>query len=197
VEHLGDSVAGRYLLVAPQAPRASRRQYHAVDMLLDRMVTVRFEPRSAEECRGLARLRTADGRRVLDGGMFEGSSYVVVENGADLLTMTEPVSVDDLEMMLASPSAPDPQDKPPSRRVRARVWVERRSVMLVAEFIGVVLIVLLLAAATIVAVSVRDDPDLVRPSVPIVNSSTTAVPAPDPVRSPVPIPPSQDVSAPK
>jgi hypothetical protein len=110
VEHLGDAVAGRYVLVAPSCPRAARRQYHAVDLVLDRMVHVRFDPRDTHDGHERGLLHTADGCRVLDDGVFEGSLFVVVEGSGSATAPPGEVSVGmslaELEALAAAPCAP-------------------------------------------------------------------------------------------
>jgi hypothetical protein len=140
VEHLGDVVAGRYVLVAPSCPRAARRQYHAVDILLDRTVAVRFEPRDAVEQAGMARLRTVDGCRVLAGGTFEGSCYVVI-SAAEVTS----VSVAELEAMLATPCAPEPGS--PGGTLSAAA---RRLAVAAEVFAALAVVVFLLVATVLV-----------------------------------------------
>jgi hypothetical protein len=102
VEQLGDAVAGRYLLVAPMCPRAARRQYHAVDLTLDRTVAVRFAPRDTHDGSQRSTRHTPDGLLVLAAGTFAGTSYEVLE-------CPGMVSLAELEALAAAPCAADPQ----------------------------------------------------------------------------------------
>jgi hypothetical protein len=142
VEHVGDAVAGRYLLVAPSWPRAARRQYHAVDLLLDRTVVVRFDPRDTHDGRRGLALHTADGYRVIADGEFDGVAYVVVEIGRAV-----GMSLSELEALLAVPCAPEPapaagsgSDARGARGPRppgtARLWRALASVLALAAVVA-------------------------------------------------------------
>jgi hypothetical protein len=151
VEHLGDSVAGRYLLVAPACPRQARREYHAVDMVADRTVLVRFQPRYGDSHRGESPLKTADGQRVLDGGTFGGQAYVVVDTppGAG----TADLSATELEAWYAVPCA-----EPPSPATRRRSVLHRLPVIAAAHVVGAVSVVVLLVAAALYATRIDPAP---------------------------------------
>lgn len=164
MEHLGDAVAGRYVLVAPQPARAARRQYHAVDMLADRMVTVRFEPLTPADLPGMARLKTRDGQRVLDGGTFEGSYYVVVDCADRPIDLRDDVSVAELEAMFAAPSTSDIPvietnfaELAPETQALGPKALLRNALVSMIEIAGGVAIVVLLVAAAYLALGGRPD----------------------------------------
>lgn len=140
MEHLGDAVAGRYVLVAPACPRAARRQYHAVDLRLDRTVMVRFEPRDLYDGRRRRAHHTADGCPVIDHGDFAGSAFVVVVAGSAGATGPYGAGVElaELEALIAAPCAAGPR----SRRTRRRPGLA----------LGVVALVVVLGAAALIAV---------------------------------------------
>ena len=135
MEHVGDAVAGRYLLVAPMCPRAARRQYHAVDLALDRTVVVRFAPRDTHDGRARRTRHTADGLLVLAAGELDGAAYEVLES-------PEMVSLAELEALAAAPCAADPH----SRRTRARGPRRLRRTLVGAVMAGAVV-----SAATMLA----------------------------------------------
>jgi hypothetical protein len=158
VEHLGDSVAGRYLLVAPARPRQARREYHAVDMVADRTVVVRFEPRYGDSHRGESPLKTADGRRVLDGGTFGGEAYVVVDTRAAASGAGNDLSVTELEAWYAAPCV-EPESAHRGAGATRRRWVLRRlPLVLAAHVVGAVSVVVLLVAAALYVTHVEPAP---------------------------------------
>ena len=196
MEHLGDAVAGRYLLVAPQPAAAARRQYHAVDMLADRTVTVRFEPLTPAHRKGMARLKTVDGHRVIDGGTFDGTFFVVVEGCVPVGSASEdeiPVAL--LEAMLAAPSAPEPilifkdfdAGEEEDRAFHARTMVRNVMLSMIEIAGGVAIVVLLVAAAYLALGGVGERAPARsgnRPAAPPPGGAEAPAPAPAPVSAP-------------
>jgi hypothetical protein len=176
VEHLGDSVAGRYLLVAPACPHQARREYHAVDMVADRTVLVRFEPRYGDSHRGESPLKTADGHRVLDGGTFGGQAYVVVDTPIPGSAPGGDLTVTELEAWYAAPSVARP-DPPAAGRASARRDRVRLSVVAAAHLVGAVSLVVLLVAVAVYATRMAPAPT--RSGPPAV-STVTSVPGTPP-----------------
>jgi hypothetical protein len=85
---IGDAIENRYVLDLPRGETGSGPEWQAIDMLLHRRVIVVLGPRPTAAAEGDTGgddataplpIPVSNGRRVLDGGVYDGRAYLVVE----------------------------------------------------------------------------------------------------------------------
>jgi hypothetical protein len=85
---IGDAIENRYVLDLPRGETGSGPEWQAIDMLLHRRVIVVLGRRPAvaadgnlgdDDATAPLPIPVSNGRRVLDGGVYDGRAYLVVE----------------------------------------------------------------------------------------------------------------------